>query len=128
MTVQRIENRRLSLSGQVMIGLVLGVAVGVFFGEMVSWLKVVGDIFIKLLQITVIPYISFSLITGLGELSFDEVKRLAFKGGSILLLVWAVTLAIVVLMARGTRLLAFVHPVEPVLFVRQRHCSGDRHI
>jgi L-cystine uptake protein TcyP (sodium:dicarboxylate symporter family) len=59
MTDQRIENRRLSLSGQVMIGLVLGiaviglvlgVAVGIFFGEMVSWLKLIGDIFIKLLQ------------------------------------------------------------------------------
>jgi Na+/H+-dicarboxylate symporter len=98
MTDLRIENRRLSLSGQVMIGLVLGIAVGIFFGAMVRWLKLIGDIFIKLLQITVIPYISFSLITGLGELSFDEVKRLAFKGGSILLLVWAVTLAIVVLM------------------------------
>jgi Na+/H+-dicarboxylate symporter len=74
MTDLRIENRRLSLSGQVMLGLLLGVAVGIFFGEMVSWLKLVGDIFIKLLQITVIPYISFSLITGLGELSFDEAK------------------------------------------------------
>jgi Na+/H+-dicarboxylate symporter len=94
----QFKNRRLSLSGQVMLGLVLGVFVGIFFGEMVSWLKLVGDVFIKLLQITVIPYISLSLITGLGELSFDEVKRLAFKGGSILLLVWTVTLAIVVLM------------------------------
>ena len=59
----------------------LGIAVGIFFGEMVGWVKIVGDIFIKLLQITVIPYISFSLITGLGELNYEVVRRLALKGG-----------------------------------------------
>ena len=47
---------RMSLAGQVMLGLVLGAACGVFFGEMAGWLNVVGKIFIKLLQITVIPY------------------------------------------------------------------------
>jgi Na+/H+-dicarboxylate symporter/ABC-type amino acid transport substrate-binding protein len=92
------KRARLSLSRQVLLGLLLGIAVGIFFGEMVGWMKIVGDIFIKLLQITVIPYISFSLITGLGELNYEVVRRLALKGGGILLLVWAIAIVIVVLM------------------------------
>jgi len=88
---------RWGLSGQILLGLFLGAACGVFFGEMASWLKVVGDIFIKLLQITVIPYISLSLIKGIGELSYNEVKSHAIKGGSILLLIWIITLVIVTL-------------------------------
>ncbi len=91
------KKRRLGLSEQVLIGLVLGIIAGIFFGEMVDWLSVVGEIFIKLLQITVIPYISLSLITGLGGLSYEEVKKLALKGGGVLLAVWAITLAVIVL-------------------------------
>ncbi len=85
------------LAEQVLVGLVLGIAVGVFFGGMVGWLEIVGEVFVKLLQITVIPYISLSLITGLGRLSLDDVKSLALSGGSVLLLVWAITLSIVLL-------------------------------
>ncbi|MGI9265634.1 MAG: cation:dicarboxylate symporter family transporter [Gammaproteobacteria bacterium] len=92
------KRARLSLSRQVIFGLLLGIAVGIFFGEMVGWTKIVGDIFIKLLQITVIPYISFSLITGLGELNYEVVRRLALKGGGILLLIWTIAIVIVVLM------------------------------
>jgi Na+/H+-dicarboxylate symporter/ABC-type amino acid transport substrate-binding protein len=91
------DKPRLSLAGQVMLGLVLGAACGVFFGEMADWLNVVGNIFIKLLQITVIPYISLSLITGIGGLSKNQVKAHALKGGSIYLLISAITLIIVLL-------------------------------
>ena len=52
------QKRRLGLAGQIIIGLVLGVAAGIFFGENVSLLKVAGDAFIMLLQVTVIPYIT----------------------------------------------------------------------
>ncbi|MDJ0985179.1 MAG: cation:dicarboxylase symporter family transporter [Desulfobacterales bacterium] len=88
---------RLSSSGKIYLGLFLGAACGLFFGEMVSWLQVVGDIFIKLLQITVIPYISLSLITGIGGLNYKEVMAHAVKGGGIFLLISAITLVIVML-------------------------------
>ncbi len=80
-----------------MIGLVLGLITGIFFGEKVAWLHYVGSIFINLLLITVIPYISLSLITGIGGLSYDEVKKLALKGGKILFFLWAISLSVVVL-------------------------------
>ena len=79
---------RFSVAQQILLGLALGIATGIFFGEMVGWLNVVGTTFIQFLQITVIPYVSLALITGLGSLTYAQVKALALKGGGILLLLW----------------------------------------
>ena len=87
----------MSLSTQVILGMVLGVAAGVFFGDLTAFLKVGGDAFILLLQITVIPYIIVALIVGLGRLSYAEARRLALSGGSVLLVLWGIGLTLVVL-------------------------------
>jgi Na+/H+-dicarboxylate symporter/ABC-type amino acid transport substrate-binding protein len=86
------KEKRFGLSEQVMVGLVLGIATGLFLGEMAGPLETVGIIFIRLLQITVIPYISLSLITGIGGLSIAELKMLTIKGGVILMGVYAMML------------------------------------
>ncbi len=96
-TKKSLGKLRLSSSGKIYLGLFLGAACGIFFGETVSWLQIVGDIFIKLLQITVIPYISLALITGIGELSYKQVMAHAIKGGGIFLLISTITLVIVML-------------------------------
>ena len=75
---------RLSIGTQVLLALVLGLAMGLFFGEHVAFLKDIGKAFILLLQMTVLPYITLSLITGLGQLTYQEVKALFLKAGSIL--------------------------------------------
>jgi proton glutamate symport protein len=92
---QGAGKRRVGLATQVFIGLGLGILVGVFFGEAAGILKVGGDAFIALLQITVIPYLVVALITSLGRLSLAEVKQLGVKGGAILLVLWAVGLLVV---------------------------------
>ena len=43
---------RLSLSAQVFIAMGLGIAAGLFFGELIAPVQVVGEIFIGLLQMT----------------------------------------------------------------------------
>lgn len=91
------KSRRIGLATQVFIGLGLGIVVGVFFGEKVAFLKIGGDAFIALLQITVIPYVMVALITSLGRLTLANAKSLALKGGSILLVLWAVGLVVVLL-------------------------------
>ena len=85
---------RLSLGGRILLALFLGIAVGLFFGELVAPLEHVGIAFIRLLQITVIPYISVALITGLGRLEYQEVKRLAVRGGAVLGTLWFIAIAI----------------------------------
>ena len=87
---------RLSLSAQVFIGLGLGLAAGLFFGELIAPVKILGDIFIGLLQMTVLPYILVSLIAGIGKLSYGEMRLLAVKGGRYVLLFWAIALLVTV--------------------------------
>ena len=41
----------------------------------------------------VLPYITLSLITGLGQLNYQQVKMLALKAGSLLVLSWGLALA-----------------------------------
>src|SRR5262245_61966881 len=80
------RKRRMSLSTQVLVGLVLGLLAGVVFGERMAPLHGVGRAFILLLQMPVLPYITLSLITGLGQLNYQQVKMLAIKAGSLLVL------------------------------------------
>lgn len=87
----------MSLSSKILFGLGLGVATGLFFGEMVSFLSVVGRGFIALLQMTVLPYITVSLIAGLGSLDYTSARLLAKRGGAILLILWSITLGAVFL-------------------------------
>jgi len=84
-----------SLSRKILLALVFGILFGLFVGEMAAPLKVVGDAFIQLLQMTVLPYIMFSLITSLGRLSYQQAKTLAVKVGSLLLLLWGMAFALV---------------------------------
>jgi Na+/H+-dicarboxylate symporter/ABC-type amino acid transport substrate-binding protein len=85
----------MGLSTRIFIGLFLGVLTGLFFGELVADLKIVGDIFIKLLQMTVLPYIMVSLIAGFGRMSSAQARRLALRGSAVLCIIWAIALLLV---------------------------------
>ena len=88
----------MSLATKVLIGFVLGVASGVFFGELIAPVGIVGDAFIRLLQMTVLPYVVVSLILGLGRLSAGGAGRLIRRAGALLLVLWVVALAFVLIM------------------------------
>ena len=85
----------MSLAAQIFLGLGLGIAAGVFLGEITAPLKLVGDGFVQLLQMGVLPYIIIALISGLGKLKSREAVALSLRVGSLLLLIWALTLAVV---------------------------------
>lgn len=88
----------MSLSTKVLIGLGLGILAGVFLGEEAAFLKVLGDAFIQLLQMTVLPYMMVSLITGLGGLSYREAASLGRSCGLLLLVLWTMGLAMVLIL------------------------------
>jgi len=92
------KKRKFSLSTNILIGLVLGLACGIFFGEYCASLQVIGDAFIMLLQMTVLPYIIASLILGIGTLTLSQSKILALKAGIILLIFWGIAFVIILLM------------------------------
>ncbi len=92
--------RRFSLGYQVLFAVVLGVFVGLFAGPLCKALKPIGDAFIMLLQMVVLPYICFSLIHGFGSLSPSMGKRLFKSGWPFLLLVWGLTFAMIYLLSQ----------------------------
>ncbi len=86
----------MNLSTLILISLAVGAAAGLFFGELVAPIKIVGDGFILLLQMTVLPYVSISLISGLGSLKAEGATRLAVRAGAAMLALWAAALVAVV--------------------------------
>lgn len=89
---------RIDLALQVLMGLGAGLLTGLFLGELAAPLNFVGTAFIRLLQITVIPYIMVALITGLGRLEIAEIGKLARTGGGVLGLLWLLGICLVLSM------------------------------
>ncbi|MDD7983455.1 cation:dicarboxylase symporter family transporter [Lentisphaera marina] len=87
------EKKKMTLSTKILIGLGLGLVVGLFFGEKCAWMSHVGYAFIKIMQMTILPYITISMIKGLGGLSLEQAKNLAIRGGVVIVALWAITIA-----------------------------------
>lgn len=78
----------MSMSTIVLLSFAAGIISGLFFGERLAWMSVIGDAFIKLLQMTIIPYIIVSLISSLGNLTYDQARSLGVKVGKLMLVIW----------------------------------------
>jgi Na+/H+-dicarboxylate symporter len=94
----KIKLSQMSLSTKILIGLVSGLICGLFFGEYCGFLQLFGDAFIRLLQITILPYITISLILGIGGMTLEQAKTLSVKAGILLLLFWVLSFFIVLIM------------------------------
>jgi proton glutamate symport protein len=79
---------RIGLGLQVLIALFLGLFFGLFFGPLCNFIKPVGDIYIMLLQMAVLPYICLSLIHGLGSMTPQIGKKLFLKGYPFWIILW----------------------------------------
>ena len=88
---------RFSLSRQIGVAVLAGLAVGLVIGERARFFDVFADAFIKLLQMSVLPYVTVSIIGGLGALNAAQARTLVSKVGLVLLLVWTVALSAVFL-------------------------------
>ena len=84
----------MSLSAKIFLGLGLGIATGIFLGEITAPLKAVGAAYVQLLQMAVLPYIVITLMSGIGKLKYGEAVRLSLRVGSLLVLIWALTFAV----------------------------------
>jgi Na+/H+-dicarboxylate symporter len=82
------KRKKLGLPEKIVIGLGLGIAGGLFFGELTAPLKYVGDAFVGLLQMTVLPYIMVALIGGIGKLTARQSKQLLGRVALVILFLW----------------------------------------
>ncbi len=70
----------LSLYIQIFIGVGLGIACGLIFGEKMSVLSPVGDIFLRLMEMVIVPVVFFSLVGGVASLaSATKLRRIGIK-------------------------------------------------
>jgi Na+/H+-dicarboxylate symporter len=86
---------RLGLSTRILIGLALGALAGLFVGEPAAALQPLADVYIRLMQMTVLPYLVLTLIVGIGRMEAAEAKRLAARAAALLAVFWALALAMV---------------------------------
>ncbi|USD35850.1 cation:dicarboxylate symporter family transporter [Ferrimonas sp. SCSIO 43195] len=82
----------MSMSTLVLLSFAAGIGAGLFFGETLAWMSYIGDAFVKLLQMTIIPYIMVSLISSLGNLSYQQARSLAMHVGKLMVVIWALGL------------------------------------
>jgi Na+/H+-dicarboxylate symporter/ABC-type amino acid transport substrate-binding protein len=83
---------------KILVGLGLGVATGLLLGEDAAIFRLLAEGFVRLLQTTVLPYVTVSLIVGIGSLDPAAARRLFLRVGTLTLLLWALALGIVFLM------------------------------
>jgi Na+/H+-dicarboxylate symporter len=82
-----------SSSRHILVALAGGTAPGLFLGELVAPLQWVAEAYIKLLQMTVLPYVTVSIIGGLGRLRLSEARVLGARTGAVLATLWILALA-----------------------------------
>jgi Na+/H+-dicarboxylate symporter len=87
----------MTFSTRILVGLGTGVALGLFLGERAAALKWAADGFVKLLQMTVLPYVTVSIIGSLGALRAADARRLGLRAGAVVIALWIVALTFALL-------------------------------
>ena len=58
---------------------VIGVILGAVFGTKIAGVKIIGDIFLRLIQMAVIPLVFCTVIAAIGKLPIKRLGRLGVK-------------------------------------------------
>jgi Na+/H+-dicarboxylate symporter len=76
----------------IILALIAGALLGLFVGEAAALLEPVADGFVKLLQMAVLPYVTVSIIGGIGGLDTRTIRRLGLRCGLVLAGLWTLSL------------------------------------
>ncbi len=93
----RLKEKSLGMTGRIVLALGLGVLVGITFGEYTAWMQVLGKVYVGLLQMTVLPYITkISLIASIGRRTWANGRRLLVTGAVVMVVLWILALGVLV--------------------------------
>jgi len=86
---------RIGFSSALVGSLFLGAATGLFFGSYCEVLRPLGEAFVGLLQMTVLPYVALSLVTNVGRMSLGHAGSAVRTVLVVLCITWAIGLVAV---------------------------------
>jgi Na+/H+-dicarboxylate symporter/ABC-type amino acid transport substrate-binding protein len=86
------DSRWPSFTTLLVIGIAAGLAWGIFFGPYGSFVKGIGDAYVGLMQMAVLPYVALSLTANIGRLSASQGGRVARVGLVVQVLLWGIGL------------------------------------
>src|SRR5262249_28435546 len=92
-----IPMQQRSFSTRILWGLAAGIFTGLFLGERAVILKSAADGFVKLLQMTVLPYVIVSIVSSLGRLRHEEVHALGRRIAAVVGALWIMALTFALL-------------------------------
>ncbi|MFP5113023.1 dicarboxylate/amino acid:cation symporter [Bacillaceae bacterium C204] len=72
-----------NLTVQVLLGIALGIVIGFLFPKFGTELKILADIFIKLIKMVIAPIVFFTIVIGIGNMG--DLKKVGRIGGKALL-------------------------------------------
>ncbi len=64
---------------RILIGLILGAVCGLAFGPAIGWVSPLGDLFVRLLKMIVMPVVIFTLIVGTASISPSRLGKVGVK-------------------------------------------------
>jgi Na+/H+-dicarboxylate symporter len=79
---------------RILLGLILGAGCGLLFGSKMAWAYPLGEIFIRLLKMIVMPVIIFTLTVGAASVHPKQLGRVGVKALSIYMITTALALVI----------------------------------
>lgn len=71
-----LKKKKLSMSAMILIAMVLGIAFGVMFGKHLVFLKLVGNIFIRLIQMSIVLLIMGQILEAIGSLNIAKSGKI----------------------------------------------------
>jgi Na+/H+-dicarboxylate symporter/ABC-type amino acid transport substrate-binding protein len=86
---------KISLTFQMAIATVLGILVGLFFGDLCDVFAPYSSAYIMLLKVTAVPYLIGAIIHGVGQLSVYQAKQILKRGLIFISVAWAINILMV---------------------------------
>ncbi len=106
-----------NLTVQVLTGIIIGILVGYFFPKFGAELKVLADVFIKMIKMVIGPIIFFTIVSGIANMG--DIKKVGRIGGKAILYFEIVT---TLALAIG---IVVVSLVQPGAGIDMSHVKGD---
>ena len=95
---------KISLLTKILIGMIVGIIIGVLAGEQAAIIKPVGDLFLRLIRMVVVPLVFASLLVGTASLGDPKkLGRIGMKTIGFYLVTTAIAISIGLFIANTVR-------------------------